>query len=86
MTHRSGRGRESKSCAVWSKAKGVGVLVAAGKLVRELDVEADELVGRLVGERVDALVAHLHEVAALRALEGDTARGGEGLVAVCRGG
>ena len=54
---RTGRARPgwSNSCAMWSYANGIGVGVARRVRVGELGGEADEAVGRLVGDRILAV-------------------------------
>ena len=77
-----GRGRRVEELRGLRVRERVGVVVAVRVESGPLGLEPDELVGRLVAERVAALVAHLHEVAGLGALEGDAATGRERLVAV----
>ena len=58
-----GRGRRVEELRGLRVGERVGVVVAVGWRPAALGLEADELVGRLVGQRIAARVAHLHEVA-----------------------
>ena len=60
----------------------VGVGVPVRVEVGPLGLEPDELVRRLVGERIAALEAHLDEVTGVGPLEGHPAARGQGFVAV----
>ncbi len=76
-----GRGGRVEELGGLLERERVGVVVAVGVQPGALGLDADELVGRLVGQRVEALLLYLAEPAVGIALEHDPATGGEGLVA-----
>ena len=81
-----GGGRRVEELRGLLEREGIRVLGAVGEHVGALVLEPDELVGRLVGERIAAAALDLGEVAALGALEGHPPVGGERLVTIVAAG